>query len=269
MAIVNVTPDSFFDGGTLIHLNPNQRLQHIEGLINEGADIIDIGAESTRPNAQWVDYAEQRRRIGSFISDIKRRFDTLVAIDTSDAQVMQFAIDEGVDIINDTRALTQQGALTVASNSEVGIILMHMQGNPATMQQQPNYSDVTEEVATFLHQRIEQCRGQGIAPQRIMIDPGFGFGKTTAHNITLLRNLRQLNQSDMAYPIVSGLSRKSLIADITQAPLEERLPGSITLMLLALLYGSNILRVHDVKESHQAQKIWHTIRKEATHITER
>ncbi len=258
MGIVNMTPDSFSDGGVLT--STTKTLAYIEKLIAEGADIIDIGAESTRPGALPVLASEQIKRIGQVISEVKKQFDTLVSIDTSDAEVIAYAVEQGVDIVNDVRALQQSGALSQVANSQVALVLMHMQGQPQAMQIAPQYDNVVDEISAFLQQRVDACNEAGISNNRIVLDPGFGFGKSLQQNIDLLKNLSKLTTGmNYPYPILAGLSRKSMIEKITGAVIEERLSGSIALALCALQNGAQILRVHDVKATKQACQIWQYI----------
>ena len=289
MAVVNLTPDSFYDGGKLFtnsqltnnQLSSNQFssnykndaiLHRVEKLINDGAHIIDLGAESTRPGAKPISSSEQIDRLGNSIEAIKQRFDILVSIDTSSPEVISAADNAQADIINDVRALQINDALTAMASTQMAIVLMHMQGQPDSMQKDPHYAQPVEiEVRNFLQQRILDCQQAGIALSRIAIDPGFGFGKTLEQNLQLLRQLRTVNQSasnesamdnslnNHQFPILAGLSRKSMIAAITGSPVQDRLPESLALSLIAVQNGAHIVRVHDVLESANVLAMWHAI----------
>lgn len=257
MGVLNVTPDSFSDGGR--YFDVQQAIEHAGSLIEAGAAILDIGGESTRPGAQSVSEEEELRRVVPVLQALRHAFpDTLLSVDTSKPAVMQAVIDEGASIINDVCALQAEGALEVIANSNVGICLMHMQGQPRTMQQNPNYDDVVGEVSDFLSNRIEACLTVGIDLDRIVIDPGFGFGKQLGHNLALLAELQSLASSKV--PILAGLSRKSMIGQILKdRPVEGRLIGSVTAALIAAQHGASILRVHDVAETRDALEIWQAV----------
>ena len=247
MGIVNVTPDSFADGGR--YLNHADALTHARQLIDEGADIIDIGGESTRPGADEVSADEEIARVLPLLQSLAGSGVPL-SVDTSKGAVMHMALAEGAAIINDVRALREPGALDAVASSDCGLILMHMQGAPRTMQQQPHYDDVTQEVATFLADRVESARTCGVDQARIAIDPGFGFGKTIEHNFTLLSELSQLRR--MHRPLVVGLSRKSMLRTMHKRSVGERLAASLAAALLAVERGANIVRVHDVAATRDA-----------------
>lgn len=243
MGILNVTSDSFSDGGrfnTLAHA-----LIHARQLIAEGADIIDIGGESTRPNAPAVSVQEELDRVLPIMEKMRAELPVKISIDTSKAEVMRAAIALGVDIINDVAALRYAGSLeTVAAAPYVQVCLMHMQGEPHSMQQQPYYEDVVTEVKDFLLARVAACTHAGIAPERIILDMGFGFGKTTTHNLQLLQQLESFTQ--LGYPVLVGVSRKSLLGAILNKPVTERLYGGLALATLAVQKGAQIIRTHDV-----------------------
>ena len=247
MGVVNVTPDSFSDGGRF--LDPRKAIAHARRLIDEGADLVDVGGESTRPGAQSVDAANELRRILPVLHAL-RDAAVPVAVDTVKPQVMQAAIAEGASIINDVNALRAPGALQVVAISGVGVCMMHMQGAPRTMQVAPHYQDVVAEVRGFLLERMDAAVAMGIARERIAIDPGFGFGKTAGHNLDLLRNLERL--AELGAPVLVGLSRKSTLGAITGRPALERLAASIAAALLAVQHGARIVRVHDVAETRDA-----------------
>jgi len=248
---MNVTPDSFSDGGKYIHIDT--ALHQIEKMISQGADIIDIGGESTRPGANLVSATEEMQRVIPLIKAIKQRFNIPVSIDTSKASVMAAAIDAEVDMINDVRALQNEGALAVVAQAALPICLMHMQGVPQSMQNNPHYNDVITDIIDFFKQRIAACSLAGIATERLLIDPGFGFGKTVQQNFRLLAQLAEFQSFKL--PILVGLSRKSMIGKVLNCEVEQRLVGSVSAALLAAQNGANILRVHDVKATVEALKI--------------
>jgi len=262
MGIVNITPDSFSDGGALYSsgkLDLSKTLVAIEAMLAAGADIIDIGGESTRPGAAPVTRAQELDRVMPIINAVSSRFDCLISVDTSTAQVISEAAAGGAHIINDVRALQREGALAAAAASGLPVCLMHMQNQPDSMQHNPQYEDVVAEVLAFLHQRKQQCIEAGIAADQIMLDPGFGFGKTLDHNLALFNGLDKLSQA--GHPVLVGVSRKSMIGQLLDSAVDERLMGSVTMALLAAqkikaVQGSLILRVHDVKETVQALHIW-------------
>jgi dihydropteroate synthase len=262
MGIVNITPDSFSDGGALYSsgkLDLSKTLVAIEAMLAAGADIIDIGGESTRPGAAPVTRAQELDRVMPIINAVSSRFDCLISVDTSTAEVISEAAAGGAHIINDVRALQREGALAAAAVSGLPVCLMHMQNQPDSMQHNPQYEDVVAEVLAFLHQRKQQCIEAGIAADQIMLDPGFGFGKTLDHNLALFNGLDKLAQA--GHPVLVGVSRKSMIGQLLDSAVDERLMGSVTMALLAAqkikaVQGSLILRVHDVKETVQALHIW-------------
>lgn len=252
MGILNFTPDSFSDSGQFFTLD--KALFQIEKMVQDGADIIDIGGESTRPNAAIVSLDEELERVIPLIDAARQRFDCLISVDSSKAEVFRQAAAAGADILNDIRALQEPDALDTAAALGLPVCLMHMQGTPQTMQQQPEYDDVLEEVSDFLNQRIFACLTAGIPKQHIMLDVGFGFGKTVQHNYQLLKHLNLFAQS--GYPVLAGLSRKSMIGSVLGKPVEQRVIGSVAGALLAVQNGAKILRVHDVAETADALKIW-------------
>ncbi|HEY7382434.1 MAG TPA: dihydropteroate synthase [Beijerinckiaceae bacterium] len=249
--MVNVTPDSFSDGGRF--LGVRQAITHARRLAEEGADILDIGGESTRPGAEPVSEDEELRRILPVLRALQ---DVPVSVDTRRARVMREALQAGASMINDVDALSAPGALEAVAGSDCAVCLMHKKGEPATMQRDPHYDDVVGEVRAFLAARVDAAKSAGIAAGRIVVDPGFGFGKTAAHNLALLKHLRELSE----FPLLVGLSRKSTLGKITGRPVEERLAGSLAMALLALQSGAAILRVHDVRETRDVVAIWRAYR---------
>lgn len=252
MGILNVTPDSFSDGGKFSHYD--KALYHAEKMINNGADIIDVGGESTRPDAKNISIEEETHRVIPVIEKLIAEFDTLISIDTSKAVLMSHAIAVGVGMINDVNALQADGALDTCQQSDIPICLMHRQGTPATMQKQPKYDDVVQDVSVFFAERIKACEQAGIRRQRLLLDPGFGFGKTLTHNLQLLAHLPHFKAFDL--PLLVGLSRKSMLGVLLgDIPISERLHASVTAAVIAATKGASILRVHDVKETVEALKI--------------
>ncbi|MEW5771127.1 MAG: dihydropteroate synthase [Pseudomonadota bacterium] len=253
MGIVNVTPDSFSDGGR--HATAAQAIAHGLRLREEGADLLDIGGESTRPGAAPVSVQEELERVLPVLEGL-RDCGAALSVDTMKPEVMAAALASGADMVNDVKALESPGGLDVVAGSTCGICLMHMQGAPRTMQAAPHYADVVAEVHGYLLARVRACIAAGIAPGRIVVDPGFGFGKTLEHNVALFKNLRRL--ADIA-PVLAGVSRKSMIGAITGRAVEDRLVGSAVAAQLAAMRGAAILRVHDVRETWDALKIWQTL----------
>ena len=253
MGVVNVTPDSFSDGGR--YLAAEQAIAHGLALKEAGADILDIGGESTRPGAEAVPLLQELDRVLPVIEGL-RNAGAAISIDTSKPEVMRAAIAAGVDLVNDVCSLTESGALAAVADSQVGLCLMHMQGRPRTMQANPQYGDVVAEVAAYIGQRVAEAEAAGIARERILIDPGFGFGKGLGHNLALLRALPRL--AEIA-PVLAGLSRKSMLGVITGRPVEERLAASLSAALAAVARGAAVVRVHDVKETVDALKVWAAI----------
>jgi len=250
MGIVNVTPDSFSDGGKF--LNAAAAVEHALRLVAEGAQIIDIGGESTRPNADSVGVEEELSRVIPVIEQLVSKTSAIISIDTSKPQVMSAAAAAGAGLINDVRALREPGALQAAAATDCAVCLMHMQGEPRSMQIAPTYGDVVNEVRAFLLERVQSCRAAGIAADRIAIDPGFGFGKTVAHNLELLRRLEAL--AECGQPVLVGLSRKSMLQSLLGRAPDERLHGSVALAVMAVLNGAHIVRAHDVAATVDAIK---------------
>jgi dihydropteroate synthase len=245
MGVVNITPDSFSDGGNF--LDPKAAIAHGRRLIEEGADILDIGGESSRPGAQAVAEQEELDRILPVLKALK---DVPVSVDTRRPRVMREALGAGASMINDIDALAAPGALDAVGDTDCAVCLMHKKGDPASMQQDPRYDDVVGEVKQFLATRIAACEIAGIEHDRITIDPGFGFGKTVAHNLSLLKKLPEL--AALGVPVVAGWSRKSALGAITGRPVGERLAASVAAALLAVQHGATIVRVHDVRETRDA-----------------
>jgi dihydropteroate synthase len=254
MGIVNVTPDSFSDGG--LHLQRDAAQAHAHQLIAEGADILDIGGESTRPGAQPVSVQEELDRILPIIEALQGA-PLAISVDTSKPEVMQAAIAAGVQMVNDINALQDATAMQAVVSSNVAVCLMHKQGSPQNMQALPHYENVVAEVSTFLSGRIAAAEAAGIQRERIVIDPGFGFGKTLAHNLTLLRELKKLTELGM--PILAGLSRKSMLGTLTGQDITQRQPASLAAALIAVQRGAAIVRVHDVRATVDALKIWNAV----------
>jgi len=254
MGIVNVTPDSFSDGGQ--HLQHAAALAHAQQLIAEGADILDIGGESTRPGAQPVSVQEELDRVLPVIEGL-RGAPVPVSIDTCKPEVMQAAIAAGAQMVNDINALQEDAALQIVAAGNVAVCLMHKQGSPQTMQTQPQYQNVVSEVSAFLRGRIAATEAAGIGRERIAIDPGFGFGKTLAHNLDLLRHLDKLRE--LGVPVLAGLSRKSMLGAITGQDVDHRVSASVAAALIAVQRGASIVRAHDVRETVDALKVWSAV----------
>lgn len=255
MGIVNVTPDSFSDGGR--YASTALAVEHALKLINDGADILDIGGESTRPGAIPVSLDEELDRVIPVIEALSKVSKVPLSIDTYKPEVMRAAIDAGVDIVNDIRALQEgrgkDSALEIVANSHVGVCLMHMQGLPQTMQLNPSYSDVVSEVKQFLSDRLHAAIAHGIARERILLDPGFGFGKTTAHNVALIQHLDDL--TNIGPPILVGLSRKAVLGKIVGGDESQRLHAGLAASVISAMKGAKIVRVHDVKATVDALKV--------------
>ncbi len=257
MGIVNVTPDSFSDGGR--YAQSEQAIEHGLSLVEQGADILDIGGESTRPGAEAVSQDAELERVIPVIEGLRRATRCPISIDTSKAEVMRAAVRAGADMINDVSALGNPGALEAAAELAVPVCLMHMRGEPRTMQQNPEYHDVVADVAAFLDQRIDACLAAGIKRRHLVIDPGFGFGKTLAHNLGLLNGIEELRR--LGVPVLAGLSRKSMLGMITgRSATDDRLAASLAAALLAAQHGAAILRVHDVAETVDVIKVWNATR---------
>jgi dihydropteroate synthase len=255
MGIVNVTPDSFSDGGRFLAVE--RAVQHGVQMASDGAALIDVGGESTRPGAEPVEEVEELRRVVPVIRELAAVAGVPVSIDTSKPVVMEAAAEAGAVMINDVNALRTDGALRVAVETGLAVCLMHMQGQPRQMQANPTYSDVVEEVYSFLSDRIEACLAAGVDLARIVIDPGFGFGKTLEHNLTLMRRLERFR--DLGRPLLVGVSRKSMIGTILGRDVDERLWGSVVLGILAVERGANILRVHDVAPTMDAMRVMQAV----------
>jgi len=256
MGILNVTPDSFSDGG--VFFAPEAALAQARGMVAAGADIIDVGGESTRPGAAPVALEKELRRVIPVIEALSRELAVPVSVDTSKPQVMSAAVAAGAGMINDVLALRTPGAMETAAALGVPVCLMHMQGEPRTMQAAPRYADVVTQVRDFLAERAAYCVAAGIAPERLILDPGFGFGKTLDHNLSLLAGLAEI--SDLAYPVLVGLSRKSMLGALTGRDVAQRLPASLAAALIAAERGAIIFRVHDVAPTVDALKVWHAVR---------
>ncbi len=261
MGIVNVTPDSFSDGG--LHATAEAALAHAQQLVREGADILDIGGESTRPGASPVDEAEEQRRVLPVIRALRQACPALrLSIDTRHPATAQAALEAGADIVNDIGGLTQPGMLELCARQRCGIILMHMQGEPAHMQDAPQYGDVVAEVRTFFAERLAAAQAVGISPARICLDPGIGFGKTTAHNLALIRELESLRQLDC--PLMMALSRKRFLGELLNDPAAAKTtaPPTVAMSLLAAERGADLHRVHDVAPLHAALRLRAALRQQ-------
>ena len=251
MGVLNVTPDSFSDGGRFASIEA--AVAHALRMIDEGAGLIDVGGESTRPGAQAVDAAEEIRRVVPVIEALAARTKVPISIDTSKPAVMTAAVRAGASMINDVRALREPGALEAAAATEAAICLMHMQGEPRTMQADPRYGDVVAEVRDFLRERAEACLASGIATDRLVIDPGIGFGKRLEHNLALLAGLPAL--TGLGWPVLVGVSRKSMFAKLLGRDVDERLAGGVAAATAAVLAGASIVRTHDVAATVDAVKV--------------
>lgn len=242
MGILNVTPDSFSDGGRYDRLD--DALRHAERMVLEGATLIDVGGESTRPGARSVSPTEELERVAPVVERIARELDVVISVDTSTPAVMRETVRLGAGLINDVRSLQRDGALDAAVDSGLAVCLMHMRGEPQTMQDAPAYQDVVAEVGAFLQERVDACVAAGIDRERLLLDPGFGFAKTLEHNLVLFRHLQALH--GLGLPLLVGVSRKSMIGKVLGREVDERLYGSLALAALALAKGARIIRVHDV-----------------------
>lgn len=254
MGILNITPDSFSDGS--LHFQTDQAIAHARRLIDEGADILDIGAESTRPGAQPVEAEQELQRLLPVIEAL-RPYNVPLSVDTFKPRVMQRVLQAGVDMINDIYGFRQPGAVQAVADSNCGLCVMHMQGEPRTMQSAPRYDDVVNDVRAFLLERVGQLQEQGVKSSRIVIDPGFGFGKTAGQNYELLRRVHELQFGN--YPLVVALSRKSMIGHVTGRQAHERLGGSVAGALAGISRGAKIVRVHDVALTLDAIKVWQAV----------
>ncbi|MDA0129767.1 dihydropteroate synthase [Vibrio sp. MarTm2] len=256
MGILNVTPDSFSDGGKYNSLD--NALQQAQRMIDAGVTIIDIGGESTRPGAPDVELTEELNRVIPVIKAIREKHDVWISVDTSKAEVMRQAAQAGADIINDVRALQEPGALHVAAETGLPVCLMHMQGQPRTMQANPHYDDLLIEVGQFLEERVEACEGVGIKREQLILDPGFGFGKTIEHNYHMLAHLEQFHQFGL--PILAGMSRKSMVFKLLDKTPSECVAASVSCATIAAMKGAQIIRVHDFEQTLDAMKIVSMVR---------
>ncbi len=252
MGVLNVTPDSFSDGGQ--HNSLDAALFRAEKMVKEGATLIDVGGESTRPGATPVSVQQELDRVVPVVEAINKKLDAIISVDTSTPEVITATAGVGMGMINDVRALQREGALAAAAATEVPICLMHMQGQPKSMQLAPSYTDVVNDISIFLAERMGACEQAGIAPERLLLDPGFGFGKSLEHNYQLLNQLESFHS--LGLPLLIGVSRKSMIGKVLgDRPAEERLMGSVAAAVIAAMKGANILRVHDVAETRDALSI--------------
>lgn len=245
MGILNITPDSFSDGGRFTQRDA--ALRHAEAMVAAGATLVDVGGESTRPGARVVTALEELERVAPIVEAISRELDVIISVDTSTPAVIRETARLGAGLINDVRSLTRDGALDAAAATGLPVCLMHMRGEPGDMQNNPHYDDVTVEVAMFLEQRMAACASVGIGAEKIVLDPGFGFAKTLAHNLSLFKHMQDLYR--LGRPLLVGVSRKSMIGLALERPVGERLYGSLALAALAMTRGASILRVHDVAET--------------------
>lgn len=258
MGVVNVTPDSFSDGG--LFFDPAQAIAHGRRLIDDGADILDIGGESTRPGSEPVPLSEERRRVLPVIEALSVH-NVPLAIDTRKPELMRDALSAGASMVNDTNALGIAGALEAVAATDAAVCLMHMRGDPKTMQDAPTYEDVVRDVRGFLCDRVAAAESAGVARQRIVVDPGFGFGKTLEHNLALLRGLGVF--SDLGAALMAGLSRKSMLGRLTGRGVEERVHASVAAALVAVKNGAHIVRVHDVAATRDALAVWNAVNRES------
>jgi dihydropteroate synthase len=261
MGIVNVTPDSFSDGSQFSkNKSPSQFdvdvakvLQTVASMVAEGAQFIDVGGESTRPGASPVSVAQELGRVIPVIEAVRKNFDICISVDTSSPEVMQAAIGAGAELVNDVRALTRENSIATVAATNAGVCLMHMQGKPVSMQEKTVYGNLLDEVFEFLEVRVKACVDGGIERSRLLVDPGFGFGKSVEHNFQLLKNLTKF--SSLGLPVLVGISRKSMIGGVTNRPVDQRLPGSIAATMVALSGGAQIVRTHDVAATMDAIRV--------------
>ncbi len=261
MGVLNVTPDSFSDGGQLYrdgHVDTDALLTRAEQMLAEGADILDVGGESTRPGAAVVGEAEELDRVVTAVETVAQHCDTIISVDTSTPSVMRESARCGAGLLNDVRGFQRPQALETAADSGLALCVMHMQGEPDTMQTAPSYSDVVQDIAEFLSQRLADVSGVGIDLDRVIIDPGFGFGKTAEQNFELLARLSELQ--GIGQPVLVGLSRKSMISSVLDRLPEQRMVASVALALMAVERGARIVRVHDVAATFDALSMWQTMR---------
>lgn len=255
MGILNLTPDSFSDGG--LYLDVSVAVERAQQMIEEGADIVDIGGESTRPGAQPLTAEEEIARVVPVIRALRAVSNIVISIDTSKAEVMKAAVEAGANIINDVRALQEEGALKAVADLQVPVCLMHMQGQPRSMQNNPEYGDVVAEVLAFLLERIKACEEAGLVRDQIIVDPGFGFGKSLEHNLSLLKHLSEF--VNIGQPVLLGISRKSMLGHITGADVDKRIEAGLATTVLGYQAGARLFRVHDVKETVDALKVCHAV----------
>jgi len=256
MGVLNITPDSFSDGGNLFddaQIPLDKILANAQRMIDEGASVLDIGGESSRPGAQAVNVAEEIRRVLPVVEALKE-LDCIISVDTRNGETAKAAINAGAHMINDISAGADLGVMTAVANSDVAYALMHMQGMPETMQNNPRYEQVVTEVAQFLRRKYQNCLSQGIAAERMLVDPGFGFGKSLQHNLQLLAHIEALRVDDC--PILVGISRKSMLGQITGRDVQDRLAASVAAAVLAVQNGADLVRAHDVKETVDGLKVW-------------
>ncbi len=255
MGILNITPDSFSDGGQYNSLDA--ALRRAEAMLKAGASILDVGGESTRPGAQAVTVEQELERVAPLVEVLVQNFDCIVSVDSSTPEVMKETAALGAGLLNDVRALQRQGALQAAAQTGLPVCLMHMRGEPQTMQEAPHYDDVAAEVAFFLQQRVQACEAAGIRREQIVLDPGFGFAKTLAHNLELFHRLPELHALEL--PLMVGVSRKSMIGGVLGKPVGQRVYGSVALAVMALERGAKIIRVHDVEQTMDALKLFQAV----------
>jgi len=256
MGILNITPDSFSDGGCYNHFE--QALSRAREMVEAGASIIDIGGESTRPGAQTVSAEQELERVAPLVAAISNQLDVIVSVDTSTPEVMRECAKQGAGLINDVRALRRAGAVQAAAETGLPVCLMHMRGEPHNMQDAPHYDDIAAEVMDFLRGRIQVCNQAGISSDKLLVDPGFGFAKNLSHNFELFNRLTELQALEL--PLLVGVSRKSMIGQVLDKPVAERLYGSLALAVMALERGASILRVHDVAATMDAVKLFQAVR---------
>lgn len=267
MGILNVTPDSFSDGGVLCSskgVNLDKVIQQADQMVRDGATILDIGGESTRPGASPVSVQEEMDRVLPVVERIAAELDVVVSVDTSTPEIMTASARLGAGLINDVRALGREGALSAAAATDLPVCLMHMQGSPTTMQDCPEYDDVLGDVSYFLRERVTACEEVGIQKHRLILDPGFGFGKTVSHNLRLMNNLKILR--DMGLPLLIGTSRKSMIGAVLNREVDQRLSGSLATVAVAVMQGAEIIRVHDVAETVDVVKMTKAIMAESAEV---
>lgn len=259
MAILNITPDSFSDGGTFYTDEPrlDRVLKYAEGCLSAGSSILDVGGESSRPGAAAISVTEELDRVIPVVEALRARFDAVISVDSSTPEVIREGAAAGARLINDIRSLQRHGAMEAALETGLPVCLMHMQGTPKTMQRQPTYTDVVSDVHAWLMRRVDACLVAGFTANQLLLDPGFGFGKTLEHNVALFRDLVRLVQT--GYPVLVGVSRKTMIGEITGRPIEQRITGSAMAAAIAASYGAAILRVHDVAETRDAVIMMQTL----------